>query len=387
MRVLIAVTHLLGTGHLMRAAAIGRALAARGHEVTLVSGGARVPVLDATGLDLVQLPPVHCRVGDFSTLLDLDGQPATPTHLEERRRGLVAAYLRTRPAVVLTEHFPFGRRSLTSEFQSLLDAATPDPAAIVLGSVRDILVAPEKPEKIERTHALVARRYAAILVHGDESTLPLDRSWPVDDTLRRRLIYTGYVGQDGSTLRAGAEGTDGSVLVSGGGSAASLPLYRAAIAAARIAPFRPWRILVGSGVAESDFRPLVAEAPPHVTVERARSDFRTLLAQAGVFVGQAGYNTVMDIMATRARAVLVPYEEGNETEQRLRAEGLSASGRATLLSEDRLDPHALLGAIAAAEDRPRPVFEVSLDGQHKSADIIENLAAARSTRRAGEAAQ
>ena len=59
--VFISVTHLLGIGHLARAAAIGRHLAAKGHRVTLASGGMPAPVVAMTGITLVQLPPVRCR--------------------------------------------------------------------------------------------------------------------------------------------------------------------------------------------------------------------------------------------------------------------------------------------------------------------------------------
>ena len=50
MRVLIAVTHLLGAGHLTRAAAIARAFARAGHEVALVSGGTRTPLVSTAGV-------------------------------------------------------------------------------------------------------------------------------------------------------------------------------------------------------------------------------------------------------------------------------------------------------------------------------------------------
>src|SRR3712207_7276599 len=53
-------------------------------------------------------------------------------------------------------------------------------------------------------------------------------------------------------------------------SAASLPLYRAAVAAAEIISEKPWRILVGAGVAQADFANLRQAVPPHVTLERAR---------------------------------------------------------------------------------------------------------------------
>lgn len=389
MRVLIAVTHLLGGGHLVRASAIARALARRGHEVTLVSGGTPTPLADTRGVELVQLPPVRCRAGDFSVLLDSEGRPASPAHLERRRRVLLSAFARTRPDSVVTEQFPFGRRSLAGEFQALLDAvAAADPPPLLLASIRDILVAPTKPDRVARTHALVARRYDAVLVHGDEEAVPLDRSWPVDEALRAKLTYTGYVGPDEvAPVPLPASGEDDWILVSGGASSASLPLYRAALGAAALSPARRWRILIGHAVDEADVRALARDAPTHVVVERARPDFRSLLARAAVFVGQAGYNTVMDIVATKARAVLVPYEEGHETEQRLRAEGLAEGGRASLLAESDLTPASLLAAVDEAGSRPRPSFEVSLDGQERSADVIETLARAHRARSAGEAAQ
>ena len=388
LRVLIVVTHLLGAGHLVRATAIGRALARRGHRVTLVSGGTAGTLADASALDLVQLPPVRTALGDFSTLLRPDGRAASPAYLGERRRLLLTTFARCRPDVVVTEQFPFGRRSLAGEFLALLDAgAAARPTPLLLASIRDILVAPGKAEKVRRTHALVARRYAAVLVHGDEATVPLDRSWPVDEALRAKLRYTGYVAEAAEPPSAMAA-EDGSILVSGGSSAAALPLYRAAIEAARTGPDRPWRVLVGQAVEEDAFRRLQMDAPARMRVERARPDFRALLARATVFVGQAGYNTVMDIVATRARSVLVPFERDNETEQRLRAESLAASGLATLLPEAELTAGSLAAAIAATETRPRPAFAIALDGQDRSAALVEQLAADRGhAGRDAEAAQ
>ena len=375
--ILIVVTHLLGAGHLVRASAIGRALARRGHRVTLVSGGTPTALAGSEGMDVVQNPPVRSAVGDFTTLLDGDGRPVSPASMEERRRLLVSTFHRTRPQVVITELFPFGRRVLAAEFQALLDAVSAtDPAPLLLASVRDILAAPSKPDRVERTHALVARRYAGVLVHGDPAIVPLERSWPVDAALRAKLHYTGYVGPEGRAPVAG--GTDApTVLVSGGSSAAALPLYRAALAAARLRPGRPWHVLVGLGVDEAAFDALRAEAPANALVERARKDFRNLLAEAAVFVGQAGYNTIMDIVATRARAVLVPFEQGRETEQRLRAEGLAASGAATLLPEEGLTPSALAEAVDRTAGRARPAFALALDGQERSADIVERLMSQR----------
>ena len=114
--------------------------------------------------------------------------------------------------------------------------------------------------------------------------MPLDASWPLDEGTRALLRYTGYV--DHGMPVAALANDAGEIVVSGGSSAASLPLYRASLAAAALVPERPWRILVG-GAAEAELETLVRAAPAHAVVERARGDFRDLLAGGRRF-GQPG---------------------------------------------------------------------------------------------------
>lgn len=376
LRIVVLVTHLLGAGHLMRAAAIGRALARRGHVVTLVSGGMPTPLADVTGLALVQLPAVRAEPGDFSTLRDSSGRPASTGLMDERVRLLLQATEAARPDVLVTELFPLGRRGLAAEHDSVLAAVEGGrKRPLVVASVRDILVAPDRPTKVAEAHRRVEAHYDAVLVHGDEAFVPLEASWPVDDGLRARVRYTGYVGPEAAA--SSRAGDDGTVLVSGGSSEAALPLYRAALEAARADP-RPWRVLVGHGVTETAFARLSHDRPANLVVERARADFRDLLAQAAIFVGQAGYNTVMDIVATQARSVLVPFEAGRETEQRLRADALARRGLARTIPETELTPAALLAAVAETGLRERPDLSfIRLDGAERTARLLESMVAAR----------
>ena len=60
-----------------------------------------------------------------------------------------------------------------------------------------------------------------------------------------------------------------------------------------------------------------------------------MLRRCRVSVSQAGYNTVLDILAARAAAVVVPFASGRETEQSLRAERLAARGVLELVRENR----------------------------------------------------
>src|SRR5687768_12493934 len=123
LRVLISVTHLLGAGHLTRAAALSHAFARAGHDTTLASGGMPAPLIRTDGARLVQLPPVQTAGTDFRTLLDESGQPVAPARLEARRNMLLELIDDAPPDVVLTELFPFGRRALAGEFLALVEHA------------------------------------------------------------------------------------------------------------------------------------------------------------------------------------------------------------------------------------------------------------------------
>ncbi len=378
-RALVVVTHLLGAGHLTRAAALARALARAGVEATLVSGGAPARLVSLTGVRVVQLPPVRVEGTAFSRLLDEAGRPVTPAHLAARRALLLATLREVRPDAVVTELFPFGRRVLAHEFLDLVHAARAlEPRPAIVASVRDVLAAPSRPERVAEAHGRLGALYDAVLVHGDPALVPLDASWPGAPEIAPLLRYTGYV-DDGPAVEPGAGEGTGEVLVSGGSSAAGAGLYRAALGAARLRPDRRWRVLAGGGLGEGDLAGLRREAPGNLVVERARPDFRSLLARAALSVSQAGYNTAVDLLRTGAPAVLVPFEAGGETEQRLRAERFDARGWAELLPEAVLTPESLAAAVdrAPAAHHPRAPRPVRLDGADEAARIVLGLIEAR----------
>ncbi|MFC5505579.1 MULTISPECIES: glycosyltransferase family protein [Hyphomicrobiales] len=384
-RVLIAVTHLLGSGHLVRAAQLARALAAGGFAVTLASGG--MPLRDMAGepFAFVQLPPVKVEGLDFRNLLDEAGAPIEAGRLARRRAMLAALATTLKPDVVVTEHFPFGRRQLAEEFLTLITAAkAANPSALVLASVRDVLVTP-RPDRIAEAEQRLASLFDGVLVHGDRNFLPLEASWPVSPALAARLHYTGYMAPPPVPAPGGPDGEGaGEVLVSGGGSAAALPLFRLCLGAARLGDAsRRWRILVGKAVAESDVAALRQSASPNVTVERVRADFPALLARAALSISQAGYNTVLDLVAAGRPAVVVPFDEGAETEQSIRAEAMERAGLARCLrlsGPDPAHPADLAAAVAAAlaqEERPRA--SIDLDGAGRIGGILSRLLAQRTS--------
>lgn len=379
---LIWVTHLYGIGHLRRAAAIARACRAEGLAVTLVSGGRPVPslapALARAGVALVQLPSLHSPDASFARLVDAAGEEAGPDLLAARREQLLAAFETARPAVVMTEMYPFGRRSLRAEVEALVaavQAAQPRPR--LLASVRDLLVA--KPVEKLRWMVEAAAPYDALLVHGDPAVLRFEESFALAGELGDRLRYTGYVATRAeATEAAGAEAGRDEVLVSAGGGAFGLALLETALAARPLCPnlgTLPWRLLLGPNLPEEGRRRLLAASDEGVLVEPARSDFPALLGRCRLAIGQAGVNTLLEGLAAGARLLAVPYAEAGETEQGERARRFAERGWLSLLDEAALSPQNLAEAAEAAALQPRPTPSINIEGARHSAEIVAAMAA------------
>ena len=382
--VMIYVQHLLGIGHLTRAAAIARACDAAGLSTALVSGGLPLPELALGGVELIQLPPLKSRDAAFSALVDAEGREIDEAFQDTRRDRLLAAFEALHPRVLIVELYPFGRRMLRFELEPLVAAARARARRPwLLCSLRDVLNPPSNPVKADWTLARVREAFDIVLVHGDPALSPLDASFPRAREIADRLRYTGYIVAEPPEAPAGAGegrgGGEGEVLVSTGGGAVGEALIEAALAARALSPLAdaPWRILVGHNLPEETFERLRAEAPEGVLVERARPDFQALLARARLSVSQGGYNTVMEVIQAGAPSVVVPFETEGEQEQRLRAALWAERGLITLLPADRLSPESLAQAVAEADQRGRTPGGVDIDtgGADKTAEIVTKLAA------------
>jgi predicted glycosyltransferase len=129
---------------------------------------------------------------------------------------------------------------------------------------------------------------------------------------------------------------------------------------------------------EAQVAAIRAAAPAGVTVERHRADFRQLLAQTVLSISQAGYNTVLDLLQTRPRMVLVPFAAGGETEQTVRAKLLADKNLATVVPEAGLTPERLAAAVDAALEAVRPEPPpIDFDGGANAARALKQWVAER----------
>ena len=373
-RVFFYVQHLLGIGHLVRASLIADALKASGADVTMVIGGQPIPGYPHKSITTVKLPSLAAGPGGFSELVDQDGNVATDDYRDKRSNALLTAFRDCKPDVVLVEAFPFGRRQLSFELIPLLQSAREmQRPPFIACSVRDILQ--QRSLKRNKETADIANRYFDyILVHGDPTFVRLEETFPLTSKLTAAIEYTGIV----SAAPGQLEGVAYDVIVSAGGGVAGAAIMRCALEARALTTLSnaSWCFLTGPNLDGSVHKWLKSNAGDGVTVEPNRSDFRALLQNSKLSISQAGYNTVADIMRAQCRSVLVPFAQGSESEQSLRAEILHAKGFSYIVSETALSQTKLAAVIDRATQSEMPDFDQLPDtrGAETTAAFLINKA-------------
>jgi predicted glycosyltransferase len=362
--------HSLGLGHAVRSFALAAALAER-FEVVLASGGARVDGLRPPDeIELIELPALRAR-SDWSLVSEV------PDARRLRGELLLETLRATRPAALVVELFPFGRRRFADELVPLLEAAAEmRPRPVVVSSVRDILVGKGDDQEAHDTITCVlANRYLdEILVHSDPGFARLEESFRPRIPLRVPVRHTGFVVPDREdTPPANRERA---VIVSAGGGLVGAPLLRAALEAAPLLPPNlRLEVVAGPFLPEEDWDALrrAAAGLPGIELHRFAPELGARIRGAAASVSQCGYNTALDLLRAGVPALVVPFADGREDEQARRAERLERQGALRVLPAERLEPTALAREIVALLDFEPRRIDLDLSGAETSAAALGEL--------------
>ena len=378
--------HSVGLGHLVRSVAVAQALADR-FRVVVCSGG---PIPEGfaapPGVELVALPPVGSGAsGNLSSLDPL-------LTLEEAwgaRLGLLLTLARDlQPAAVIVELFPFGRRKFAAEILALVEEVrTRHRAVPVVCSVRDVLVTghPDKQRHDDESAERLNRYFDAVIVHADPAFARLEETFSPRLAVTPPVRYSGFVCARSDTPavmpRHPAE-----IVVSAGGGKVGAQLFAAAVAAHRshLGPRGfTTRLIAGPFLPMDVYADLENEVrhDPTLILHRYVRDLCGEMAGAAVTVSQCGYNTAIDILRAGVPAVVVPYDDEQETEQARRAERLADLGVVALVPTARLTGPNLAEAVLARIGCLPPRAGLKLDGASVTAGIVGEL-----VERAGSAA-
>jgi len=376
-RVLLYVQHLLGIGHLQRVSVLARAMSKTGLDVHVVSGGDEASFIEFSGISLYQLPIIKVEDASFGQLVDGDGTPVDAGYKESRKERLLEIFKQIKPAVLITELYPFGRRQFRFELIPLLEAARASSTCHrIVSSMRDIMVEMNQPHREQEMIENALKYFDDILLHGDPDIAPLEKTFSRHAEIDHLIRYTGYVVDDRTKAPpAGDQGT-GEVIVSTGSGAVGEIILETALntRAQSVLSDIPWRFLTGPRYSDENFMVLRAQAEDGVIIERSREDFKTLLQNCRLSISQGGYNTSMEILAAKTNAIIIPFTRG-QSEQSVRAGLLAERGLIQQIPEDNLTIDNLAEAISTGETRSRKAEEqVDLDGAAATARLVKEWA-------------
>lgn len=365
-------------GHLVRSLALAESLAER-FRVMLLNGG-RLPkgVVIPAGVQVINLPPLG--IDESNQLVSHDKRISVERALDRRKKMIRTCFDNLRPAVVLLELFPFGRKKFAGELRPMLEAARSEGTrSLVICSVRDILVSQKlNQQKHDDRAAMLANQFLdLVLVHSDPSFAHFEESFHSTIPLKVPVMHTGFV-VPRSAPAASGERFRKRIVVSAGGGLVGEPLLRLAIAAfshLETDPEIEMKIVAGPFLPDDTWNALkaLAHGKTQLKVVRYVPNLCDELRTAAVSVSQAGYNTCLDILRAGVPSLLVPFSRGNENEQHKRAVRLQKLGAANVLVQENLNSQQLAAAIRESMNCEVKKPTLDLNGAARATQIIVSM--------------
>ncbi len=360
-----------GLGHLRRNLAIAdQLLRSDGRfAVWLLTGS---PVIRQwnlpPGLRVQPLPPV-VKTGAERYAARQPGQPFGLT--KGYREALILKLVEEeRPDVFLVDHAPAGMNGELLSTLALIRHELPQ-TRTVLG-LRDILDEPSTVRRVweeQDIPALIEHAYDDVFVYGSERLFDVVAGYGMNAALAQRVKYCGYVVGRSRFDQLHARASSAAcwnpvraagrpvVLVTAGGGGDGQFLMRAYLRALRAQRASGFHTVIVTG----PLMPAEQSAELHaatvgrddVEIVTYTTDLVPSIRQAALFVSMAGYNTSVELLAARKKAILVPRSAPRE-EQRIRARLLADLGLCTYAEPGPDLADALAALIPAALAAPPP---------------------------------
>ena len=383
MKIIIYSQNIWGVGHFFRSLEICKALSQ--HDVILILGGDRVDIPLPNHVRAVRLPSIMTD-REYSKLFTTEPGLSFEQAKQARKDLLCNLLADEAPDVFLVEFYPFGRNAFRFELDPVFEGIRRKdlPPCFVVCSLRDILIEKTSPHLYERRVIKKLNGYFdALLIHSDPKVLNLDETFSRMRDIAVPIQYTGYVAEKPppnarAAFRQQNEiGSDDTLIIaSAGGGKAGAALLESTILAFRRLDFQnnaQLHVFTGPYLSHAEYERIQSLTDKNVQVSRFSSNFLSHLAAADLSISMAGYNTSMNILATKVSALVWPFS--HDREQGMRADRLAKSRLLRILNNEDLEP-TRLGAIIkqTLSKKPHGSFTIDLDGAQKAARFLEKAA-------------
>jgi predicted glycosyltransferase len=118
----------------------------------------------------------------------------------------------------------------------------------------------------------------------------------------------------------------------------------------------------------------------NVRLSRYTPDLAAVLKRADVSVSMGGYNTMMDVLSSRVRALVYPVTSNGDQEQCVRAERLARAGVIDVIRTEELTPDELARKLERALSKTPTPLTVNCEGAVNSVLILKKYLAAHRER-------
>jgi predicted glycosyltransferase len=376
-KVIFYCQHVLGLGHLIRGLEIVRGLS-EFFDVSFLNGGEIThEIAIPSSVEVVNLPPVKSDA-EFRGIYTVNDSEKIDETLEKRKGLIIDHYQRILPDLLVIELFPFGRRTFAGELVPLLEQIRLGGRRTkVICSLRDILVSKREQEQFEEEACRIVNRYFdLLLVHSDPRFQRLDDTFPRVADLKCPICYTGFVVRTEKEKRRKIDNEKMEIIVSIGGGRVGIELIESAVESSGLLDHQfPHRMYIFTGpyMPQAEFERLRSkiDGRANIFLQRYTTDFVSYLRRADLSISMAGYNTCMNIISERVRAIVYPFTGNNNQEQSIRAGKLEKLGILDVIHSNELVPETFAGKIVDALAKPRPArFDFDLCGVEKTVEAL-----------------
>jgi len=387
-RILIYSHDSFGLGHLRRCRAIAHSLVDTNSSlsVLILSGSPIIGSFDfRSRVDFVRIPGViKLRNGEYVSLnlhIDIEETLAMRSSIIRHTAEIFD------PDILIVDKEPLGLRG---EVRPTLDLLRRRGTPMVLG-LRDVMDEPSALEsEWERKNAIPAlsEYYNEIWVYGLPQICDPLAGLDLPASVRRRMVYTGYLGRNVPAAVASPEALDLAdgefLLATAGGGGDGDGLVDWVLSAYEHDPGGlPPILLVFGPFMTPDLQAAFAGRAARLSKLRTitfDARLETLMTRAAGIVGMGGYNTFCEILSFDKPALIVP-RTVPRMEQFIRAERAAELGLVTVLSDDgEREPKKMAAALLQLMQQPRPssvVIPGLLDGMASVNRLTEKWLAHR----------
>lgn len=386
-KVILYFNSLHGVGHYVRTCRIADALASFA-DVLLINGGRQINHLPPPNrAKMISLP------GVFRDPRDLVVRSENPRYslceVFESRRKILIRLVKDEPVqALILEYFPFQRWEFVEEIFCLINTIKlSNSRARIISSVRDFPKPAANVYEHERIVEVLNNHFDAILVHGDVDICGNSRAFACLNGNTPPLTYTGYIAsevlmKDTNILnQQRIQALYGNVVLSYGGGVDSLEVLVTCIEAwhrLEESGQRHGRLLVvflGAFLKDTDKREVLAAAmdSPYIKVLEFSPWFSQVLANADLSISCAGYNTCVEVIRSKVKAIFIP--STLVSDQTERANRLASLGIGRVLPREHLSVSNVRSAIVDSDYQETPPTSLSLDGLNFTVKIVRALIA------------